>query len=180
MNRHPGLGGEHATRDLGGNPHNPAGDIGGRPFTTSSGKVLKDPLEASLARHSEGKWKETPWKSFTSTFEKANGFNRTRVAMVEMNEGELLKRIQSRDAGRVPYDKMGDTKNLLEQEFCLKKVPKEDWKMVTEKPPEGPELREQAGGPLAGFKYTRNADGEKVFRLYRGLSPGDPGGNPPA
>jgi hypothetical protein len=169
LNEVPGLNEEHAKYDFGGNPNNPTLDTPNRPYTCNSGVVINDPFEAALARHAEAKPIDTPFKSFTPTFEKATRFNSQLVAQVDMPESKLLEMMREQEAGRVPYARMQNTQYMGEREFCFKNVPREQWKLITQKPAFGPQLLEEQNGPLAGFEYYRNANREKVYRFYRGV-----------
>jgi hypothetical protein len=81
--------------------------------------------------------------------------------------------MREQEAGRVPYATMQNTRFMGEREFCFKNVPREQWKLITQKPTFGPRLVEEQNGPLAGFEYYRNASGEKVYRFYRGVAAHD-------
>jgi hypothetical protein len=175
--RYQGLGGEHANRDLEA-PNTSDAPFTQRSYTTNNGKTIDDPYEASLARHSESKGGDTPWKSTTHTYERASRFNQNNVACIEMTDEEIFKLLQSKKAGRVPYSKMGNTQYWSEREFCFQKIPAENWKLVNSppSPPAGKNILVQNEGPLAGYSYYWNDKGEKVFRFYRGLSTSDMAG----
>ncbi|MBI3268351.1 MAG: hypothetical protein HYZ53_04965 [Planctomycetes bacterium] len=155
----PGLEGQHASFDLRGNA-NP------RPLSP------KD-YEKSLIDHAVGKPADTPWKSFTDNYDRAAKFNSTQVAQVDLPEARLRQMLQDRTAGKIPYDKIGRNDLLVEREFALQQVPKENWKLLSGPPaPGGPPLSTNnlPGDPLSGYSFYRNANGEKVYRFYRGLS----------
>lgn len=170
----PGMMGEHAQYDLGNDQF--SGDIPNRPYTTNSGKTITDPHEASIARHVEAKGDQTedPWTSYAPTYEKATKFNRRgEIAQVDMTESDLRAMINNKTADRVDYGKMGNTDYIGEQELVVQSVPKENWKLTNGRPADDDAgiLREytRRDDKLSGFQYYEK-DGQKIFRLYRGLS----------
>ena len=161
----PGLYGEHSNFSLQGNPN---GQIRNDPYTTNAGVVITDPFEASLARHAEAKPADTPWMSFTNTRDRATLFNSAVVAQVDMPKSQLDAMFQAQKAGRVDYAAMKNDQYKGEMEVCLNNVPAENFR-VTRTATVDPPMTRESSGPMAGYDFYTNADGEKVYRLYRGL-----------
>ncbi|MGV8118391.1 MAG: proline-rich domain-containing protein [Candidatus Xenobiia bacterium LiM19] len=163
----PGLGGVHATYDLGGhNPNNPNCQIQPK----HQGSIIKSVIE-----HIESKPKDTPWTSTTTEPSKALEFNSQNLAQIDIPEN-VLSQMLNKTAVKAPYSKMGPSgsKYANEQEWCFTKIPKQYWKHVTGaqvKAAQGPKILENTcGDQFLGLKYYINEKGQRVFRFYRGLN----------
>ena len=121
-----------------------------------------------------------PYKSWSVSYDSAvNAPNsgQSAIAMADIPADQLLKGVQSGEVVSVDYAVVAARNNLTadeaaklgtEREVSIHDVPRENWRIIADNPEQ--QLSYDDTGPLAGVGYYREADGSKVYRVFRGLT----------